>query len=57
MSDAMEQRRAGRARRWMKDRRLLTKRRIQDLAFDGQDQRTGERRSGASRRIGDRRAA
>ncbi|MDP6573186.1 MAG: hypothetical protein QGI06_06710 [Rhodospirillales bacterium] len=53
----MEQRRAGRARRWMKDRRLLTKRRIQDLAFDGQDQRTGERRSGASRRNGDRRAA
>jgi hypothetical protein len=41
----------------MMDRRLLTKRRIQELTFDGQDQRTGERRSGASRRNGDRRAA
>ncbi len=41
----------------MMDRRLLTERRIEELAFDGQNQRTGVLRSGASRRTGDRRAA
>ena len=53
----MEQRRAERARRWMKDRRLLTKRRIEDLTFDGSNKRMGERRSNTSRRGANRRAA
>lgn len=39
----------------MKDRRLLSKRRIQDLTFDGANRRASERRAKASRRDGDRR--
>ena len=57
MSGAMGERRAGRARRWMMDRRLLTKRRIEDFPFGGPDQRMGERRSNTNRRNYDRRAA
>ena len=57
MSEAMEQRRTGRARRWLEDRRLLSKRRIEALTFDGSNQRMGERRSNANRRAGDRRGA
>ena len=57
MSDATGERRVGRARRWLKDNRLLTKRRIEDLPFDGPCRRKGERRSNASRRIAVRRIA
>ena len=55
MSGVIAERRAGRSRRWMKDRRLLSERRIEDLTFDGSNQRDSERRAKASRRGSDRR--
>jgi hypothetical protein len=51
------ERRGARGRRWLSDRRLLSTRRIEEVAFDGTERRIGERRSGNSRRQGDRRAA